>query len=1138
MVQQKTKELIKNTLENSFNLNSFKLFVNNLLNKADLSKNQIISPEEVGSEFKNNIKSCQLLGEYIDKNGKKIHILTVQFNNEGSIERARTFQRNFIAKYLKYNPGIDSSLVAFFQEDSPDWRFSFVKIDLSLTEKGSLKYDFTPARRYSFLVGQNEFSHTAQFQLAPIIENEGDVYISDIEECFHVEKVTKEFFEKYRGLFDRLLKSIDNLIKKDIKIKKEFEDKNIEKEDFAKRILGQIVFLYFLQKKGWLGIEKDQLSKKFKKFGEGDKNFLYNLFKKCKEKDKNFFNDYLEHLFYSALAQDRRADDNQFHLQGIDYKLPFLNGGLFEPIGINRGYNWRETDILISNEIFSNSNGEGILDVFNLYNFTVKEDEPMEKEVAIDPEMLGKVFENLLDTKERKSTGSFYTPREIVHYMCQQSLINYLETNTQIKREIIEKFVSEDNSQDIPKEIIENKFRIDNLLKEIKVVDPAVGSGAFLVGMMSEIIKCRSSLNSGKKIFDLKEECIKNNLYGVDISPGAVDICQLRLWLSLIVDEDEYGNVQPLPNLDYKIMCGNSLIEEYNGMKIWDDKWLGIKIIKPNKLEKIKEIDTEIKNLKSKIPYLINQEEKRKELEKEIKKLEKEKTVLNKGRGENMKLDYSDSERKLIILKKYHEEFTHISDRIKKQEQKKKIEEATIELIKSKLIEENKKDSLKEVEEILQKKRSMPFFLWKMNFIEVFDRENPGFDVVIANPPYLEFDELRLKDSNFIFYRDYFNMKWKFNLYSLFLKKGPELLRDKGIISYIVPNSFSKEKYNADIREDYISNKKIISFVDFTKEVKPVFENASNGSYMVFVVEKTKENNPNIIINEYCNKRFIFSHNINQKELLNSFDYQLNISDNQFILDKLEKDSVSLGEICMIRVGLTPSKPYKKKYGKDYENFKDKFCKDKRLFKFLRRNKGDDGITKYCINHKTDYIIWDREELYKDKVCPGEFEDYYNQKLIFRNRGVNVFGSYDESNIFVNDIFNVVVLKGSYKKDRMKSFGEREIEISKNYSLKYLLSIINSNVILFFLKNKFVFRDIKAPMMKIFPIPKVSKENQKPFIEIVDRILSITGDKDYLENQDKQLMVKELENKIDKMVYELYKLTSEEIKIVKNFNKK
>ena len=1119
MVQQKTKDLVKNALESSFNLNNFKLFINNLLNQVDFSKSQRISPEEIGSEFKEHIKECYLIGKYTDKEDKTIHILTVQFNNESSIERARTLQRNFIAKYLKYNPGINSSLVAFFQEDSPDWRFSFVKLDLSLNEKGNIEYDFTPARRYSFLVGKNEFSHTAQSQLAPIIENEGDIYISDVEECFQVEKVTKEFFEEYTKLYKKLYSELGLIEQKDKFVKEEFEEKNIEKEDFAKKILGQIVFLYFLQKKGWLGVPKDEKTGKFKKFGQGDRKFLYNLFIRAKERKKNFFNDYLEYLFYSALASgDRKADDYYFKIDDFECKIPFLNGGLFEPLVTNKGYNWRETDILIDNEVF-----DKIFEVFNLYNFTVKEDEPLDKEVAIDPEMLGKVFENLLESNERKSTGSFYTPREIVHYMCQQSLINYLETNTNIKREILEKFVLEDYSLKLPKEIENNKERIDKFLREIKVADPAVGSGAFLVGMMSEIVKCRSSLDKNKKIFDLKEECIEESLYGVDISPGAVDICQLRLWLSLIVDENNIDDIRPLPNLDYKIMCGNSLIEEFEGMKLWDDKWLGIKIQSKSN-EKMDILKNRIKELRVEVPKLIGNKSEWKKKELQIKSLNKELAILQKRNiGKNSTLDKSDSQIKFEILKGLIKKFINISERTEKVKQKQDIEKAQIELMISKLKEEGNSEKLKELEDILKKKRSKPFFLWKMNFIDVFQRDNPGFDIVIANPPYID-SETMVKNNPLlreIYARLFRSAKGNWDLFIVFIERGLNLLRKMGGISYIVPNKLIGAKYSEELRKILIT-KNIREIRDYSKV--NVFKEASVYPVTFIILNREEKNDVSMTLMSSVTDVKILN-KIPEKIFYNDLNwarYFVEDITSLKILIKLSQYSQLQSFFKDVSGASTVNEAYEiKKYLQD--DFKMKDCK-----KFINTGTIDRYASLWGFK-KANYI----KQTYKNpvikesdikKINPNRLIQAFSKKIIIGGMTKELECFYDEGEYLAGKS-TTIILEG-------------------NKDIKFLLALLNSKLISFWYNIFFKSLSLAGGYLRIgnneikkIPIPDTSNKEQKPFIEIVDKILSITDDKDYLENQDKQSMVKELEKKIDKMVYELYELTPEEIEIVENFNK-
>jgi len=364
------------------------------------------------------------------------------------------------------------------------------------------------------------------------------------------------------------------------------------------------VFLYFLQKKGWFGVGRNN------DWGTGSKHFLRELFDKKHGDYKNFFNDVLEPLFYEALrtGEDRKHED--YYYSRFDCKIPFLNGGLFDPIG---NYDWVRTDIIIPDKLFSNTKkinevdtGDGILDIFDRYNFTVKEDEPLEKEVAIDPELLGKAYEKFNairpdnydefrkalksgktgeENKFNKKFGVYYTPREIVHYMCQQSLINYLysELNTgpvsyekfedsqltmlgnkgkegqldltvehkqqsvinmedietlihtgeQVSENEIATLIKEQNIKEgkqktsgyklqLPESIRKNAALIDDKLADITVCDPAVGSGAFPVGMMSEIVRARNVLSvflndNSRTAYELKRRCIEHSLYGVDI---------------------------------------------------------------------------------------------------------------------------------------------------------------------------------------------------------------------------------------------------------------------------------------------------------------------------------------------------------------------------------------------------------------------------------------------------------------------------------------------------------------------------------------------------------------------------------------------------------------------------------------------
>ncbi len=767
MDREQARKIIVNTFENHFDKSNFVFFLKNLL-KSYEEKTFINQGNYIPDAFKQYITSLERIGKY-NCNNKEIDLLIVQLKKEISLEKARAMQRNYIAWYLKGSRGgkyKDASLVAFVSPNRDNWRFSLVKIEYVFDENNKVIEEKSPAKRWSFLVGENEKSHTAQSRFIPIIENDDKKpTLDDLEQAFDVEVVTKEFFQKYRDLFIKTKLELDKIVKNNLDVKQEFENKNITTVDFAKKLLGQIVFLYFLQKKGWFGVEKG------KPWGTGPKDFMSRLFNKEFGDYQNFYNDILEPLFYEALRTDRNYDDHYY--SRFNCKIPFLNGGLFDPIN---DYDWVDTDISIPNNLFSNNNltkegdrGDGILDIFDRFNFTVNEEEPLEKEVALDPELLGKIYEKLNairadnfdeynqvlktgkkgeETKFNKEYGVYYTPREIVHYMCQESLKNYLETelssiiqnNSNDLKNDIEEFIKiSDSVQEneaafllkqesidkgeikstkyrskLPEIIKNNAKQIDDLLANIKVCDPAVGSGAFPIGMMHEIVKLRLLLSiftgEQKKTYDLKRHAIENSLYGVDIDAGAVEICKLRFWLSLIVDEEDFHNIKPLPNLDYKVVCGNSL--------------LGIK------------------------ENLFNQEA--------LKKLE------------NLKLQYFNQ-----------------TNPTKKQNLKKEIDNLIFEITKGH----------KE-------------FDFEIYFSEVF-HEKGGFDIIIANPPYVSNKGVNENDKKIL--ETYFG--FSDDLYNHFYFKGIQILKNNGILCFISSKTFWTIQTKKNLRELILKNQ-LLQLID------------------------------------------------------------------------------------------------------------------------------------------------------------------------------------------------------------------------------------------------------------------------------------------------------------------------------------
>jgi len=1121
MDKKQAQQQIRDIFENTFHREKYRNFISNLLNQIE-TRDSHYSGNLIPDAFKDHISQYWRIGKYIDPDKKTLDLLIVEVKSLAKLDRARTALRNFAVNRLKQFDK-ECSLVAFYSKEDKgaDWRFSFIKIEHEAFkgDKGKVKFktELTPARRYSYLVGEHENSHTAQMQLLDLLVMDyANPTIEQIEDAFSIEKVTKEFFDQYKTLYLNLAEQLkgQSLFEKGTdKEKKQAIDR------FAKKLLGQIVFLYFLKKKGWLGVSKEG------RWGSGDKRFLRSLFSKSDTNGKNFYNDYLQYLFYEALANERKRQNDPTYYKRFDCRIPFLNGGLFEA-----DYDWHKTTLRLPNFLFSNNEknnagdiGTGILDVFDRYNFTIKEDEPLEKEVAVDPEMLGKVFENMLEEIERKNKGAFYTPREIVHYMCQESLINYLDsvlnsyatttsefgslqiglfknvdssgqmklteqhTDIKVPKADLEIFVRKghlalENDQrilDKGKETRDYRFQlpdsvrnhaemIDEKLFDIKICDPAIGSGAFPVGLLHELVNARMALAPHSGInsspYELKLHTIRESLYGVDIDTSAIDIARLRLWLSLIVDEDDYSTIEALPNLDYKIRRGNSLI----------------------------------------------------------------------GFPENYT---SENLQKIESLK---DQFFFETDQAKKAALKQKIEAA----IQTR-IDNSKKTFGYAID-----------FDFRLIFSEVW-HEKDGFDIVIGNPPYVQIQNFSGQQIQKDWEKQKYNTFAKTgDIYCLFYEKGHRILRNGGALCFITSNKWMRANYGQKLRDFFSQHTNPITLIDFSSF--HVFETATvDTNVLIFkkmqnadqlkacLVDKSFSRSTQL--DAFVDKKYITLDGLSSGSwiIVNKAEYD--------VKKKIESVGIPLEnwDVSIYRGILTGFNEAFIVDGKTKDALIDKDPKNTDLIKPILRGK---DIKRYRTNFSDLWVIFTHngygsvpavdigkypvikkylQEVEKKRVA-GKFGDKAKKaKGLFRRDDQGKTPYNLRSCAYVNEFTKEKIVWGNLALSCQFAIADCDLYINAPSPLlfngeKYLLAILNSQVGDYYIRSLGVTRnggyfEYKPMFVEKLPVPKVSQEKKKIYVRLVDYVL-------YLTKKEIKLQSVYFDQLIDGMVYELY--FSEEIKNV------
>ena len=684
-------------------------------------------------------KKALNLGKISLADGESIAIYEIELTDNVDIERNRRGIRDMLTTDWR-NMGYAGAFMFCYRQNESVLRFSYVSESWSFADDGTYKKDSTDTRRFTYLLGEGHRSRTAIQQFEGL--KKSNLSLKDLTKAFSVDAVSDMFFDDYKQQYEDIIAFITG--KRMVKVSNKWEERVVgepnetifsefrvfsdtEKaiRDYVKKLMGRLVFLQFLQKKGWLGVPVNS------KWGDGDPEFIQHLFEKTNDKD-NFVDNVLEPLFNDINSE--REGDIASSAVGKDIRVPYLNGGLFEPDAADA------VDFSLPAKYM-----KSMLDFFASYNFTIDENDPDDAEMGVDPEMLGRIFENLLE--DNKDKGAFYTPKEIVGYMCRESLIAYLQTDIEKEeqKEAIRQFVTTHQfAEHLPGDTLE-------MLKNVKICDPAIGSGAFPMGLLKELYLCRATLEGfdQKKAAEIKKHIIQQNIYGVDIERGAVDTARLRFWLALIVDEE---TPEALPNLDFKIMQGNSLLESFHGIDLSN--------------------------------------------------------ILGAQANNQLRIIFDDESCAQEILLKSLRDFYGCSDATLKKQLRTRINAQLRDLIRTRITKgeiQNEIDSLTA--------QNDKFFLWHTWFSDVFS--NGGFDIVIGNPPYVQLQNNAGELAKIYEDCGYESFARTGDIYCLFYERGWQLLKNNGHLCFITSNKWMRAGYGEKTRGFFAKKTDPMLLIDF-----------------------------------------------------------------------------------------------------------------------------------------------------------------------------------------------------------------------------------------------------------------------------------------------------------------------------------
>lgn len=1016
-----------------------------------------------------------------------LQIFDVTVSDRVMMERNRVNIQRLIRAVMDQ---FSCAFMLFHYEDDTrwDWRFTYCR-------KSGNKEETTDSKRYTFLLGPGQSCRTATDNFMALYDKRASLEIKDIEDAFNVEALSKEFFGKYKAQYEAFVNYMvdpTNGMRQDF-IDTDFDhtgmaaDKIRDREekpirDYVKKLLGRIVFLHFLQKKGWLGVPAGR------EWGEGDRDFMLKLFKNATERQKeNFLDDILEDLFAEGLDRNRsdKGDLYDTEVNGIGKcRIPYLNGGLFERDELDK-----------KSSHFPAAYFDSLLTMLSQYNFTIDENDPNDAEVGVDPEMLGRIFENLLE--DNKDKGAFYTPKEIVQYMCRESLIVYLQTDQKEEdKECIRQFVTTHDAALLG----DLKEDIDQKLIDVKICDPAIGSGAFPMGLLRELFFCRSAIepNIVENAANIKRHIIQNNIYGVDIERGAVDIARLRFWLSLIVDEK---SPEALPNLDFKIMQGNSLLEQYKGADLatMTEKKVGagqgVTIFDSM-------LDVYRKNLRDKLTeyYACPEHDKKVQLRKDIADIVK-KELSEQG----INIDFGD----------------------------------------------------------IDMSANNQFFLWHTWFHDVFSRPSKeGFDIVIGNPPYVKEYVNRHAFDGFRETSPYY--MGKMDLWYGFACHGIDLLCQSGHLCFIAQNNWTTSAGAKKMRNKIVEDACILQMIDFNtymvfenadiQTMIMLFEKNQTADnygldYRIMTEDATKEDMLALLNRQICRNTY----RIQKFSRTNYANKLFTFSENDVIFEKISENKVFLQDDEIAQGIVFPQDFLDKKGAAKLEN---RLPIGSGIFGL-----SNDEKDKLNLSDNEKSIIkpyFTTEQIGRYYTIPSNSKWLIYTDSSFKR--ANSMDDYPHIKAHLDQFIDIFTSDnkpyGLHRSRKEKFFqGEKIISLRKcverpcfsysdfdcyvtqtffsikttRWNMKFLTGVLNSKLVAFWLRHKGKMQGSnyqvdKEPLQGI-PLPLIDLSLQQPIIDLVDAILT-------KKKQSPQADILDLENTIDYHVYNLYGLSDNEIKIV------